>query len=500
MNWNPARWFSEPDDGPKDMADEYSLSDDAVLQAVFNVVAATASGVRVNQQNALASTAVLACCIVRSETFSCLPCHVMRDDGAATTPLAKHPAERLMAVAWNDLLTAGEGWRWKQLREDMTGNAHVRIEWSARGGKPLALWPMTGPRPQLMTTSSGMAAWDYRGDDMTPAGTYSVKDILHFKGPVLRTPYEGASLIDLASEAIGTAIGTEQFFARMLGNGNHFPTYLHTESSLKPEDRKAIEDSLKGKSGLVSTGEVRIFDRGLKVMQNAMSMKDAQLNEQERLMLQKVCSIFRMPLAMVQDLTHGTYTNSEQQDLWLAKHTMAPICVDTERVVRMRLFAGEPQTRAKFNLDGLLRGDYKTRTEGDSALVRSGIINRNEARGHYDYNPEPGLDKYLAELNLGVVSEDGTITGPDTGSPSAVADVMAPVLRDAVAWIRRRDQHDREHGRELEATEAAAREKLAPIVEAFVSAGEPFDTHAFIAAALAREPASTLSSDEGSAT
>ena len=494
MNWNPARWFV------KDQGEEYSLSDDAVLQAVFNVVAATASGVRVNQQTALASTAVLACLIVRSETFSTLPVRVLREDAGSLTPFPKHPSYPLLAVAWNDLLTAGEGWRWKQLAEDITGNAYVRVEWSPRGGRPFAFWPLTGPRPRLVRTQKGLSGWEYRGDELTPSGTYSTKDVLHFKGAVLRTPYEGASLIDLASEAIGTAIGTEQFFGRLLGNGTHFPAYLQTDSTLKQEDRDALRDQIKGTAGILPAGQLRIFDRGLKVIQNEMSMKDAQLNEQELRMLQKICGVFRMPLAMVQDMTHGTYSNSEQQDLWLAKHTITPICVDTERVLRHRLYAGEPTVRAKWNLDGLQRGDYKTRTEGDATLTRAGIIDRNEARSHYDYNPRPGLDLPLAELNLGTVSEDGTITGADKGAQANVADIMAPVLRDAVACIRRRDRDDRKRGRDRVETEAFATAKLAPVIESFASAGAPFDAHAFITTALAREPAPTLTTDEGSAT
>ena len=498
MNWNPARWFSDPDEQPKNLADEYSLSDDAVLQAVFNVVAATASGVRVNQQTALASTAVLACLIVRSETFSTLPVRVFREDGKSLTPDPKHPSYQLLAVAWNDILTAGEGWRWKQLAQDITGNAWVRVEWSLRGGRPIAFWPLTGPKPRMVRTQAGLSGWDYRGDELTPPGTYLTKDILHFKGSVLRTPYEGASLIDLASEAIGTAIGTEQFFGRLLGNGTHFPAYLQTDEALRKEDRDALKDQLEGTAGLLPAGKLRIFDRGLKVIQNEMSMQDAQLSEQELRMLQKICGIFRMPLAMVQDMTHGTYTNSEQQDLWLAKHTIAPICTDTERVLRHRLYAGEPTVRAKWNLDGLQRGDYKTRTEGDAQLVRAGVIDRNEARSHYDYNPRPGLDVLLAELNLGMVSEDGTITGADKGGQGNVAAVMAPVLRDAVACIRRRDAADREKGRERGETEAFAQVKLAPVVEAFAAAGATFDAHAFIMAALAREPLPTLTEDEGS--
>ncbi|MCJ7796535.1 MAG: phage portal protein, partial [Thermoleophilia bacterium] len=485
------------------LGEEYSLSDDAVLRAFYTSLAAgTASGVQVTQASSLRCVAVLACLIVRAETFASLPLHIQTAaGGGAETPLPNHWAQRLLAERPNDLMNAGEFWRWKALMEDVTGNAYAHII-RGRGGRPTAIWPLTAQRP-ILNVVDGQAFYRYVGDDITPPGDYGVDTILHWKGPILRTPFEGASLIDLASEAIGVAIGTEQFFARLLGNGTHFPGYLEKDDALTPEDMAAIQAQLKGYSGLLGAGQVRIFDRGLKYKQNDMSMQDAQLNEQERLQLQKICSIFRVPLAMVADLEHGTYTNSEQQDLWFAKHTITPMCVNTERVLSSRLL--DKGVRAKFNLDGLLRGDYKTRSEGDAALVRSGIISRDEARSHYDLNPAPGLEKFLVDLNLGVVGADGAVqppTAPEPPEPSpavAAAALLEPLLRDAREGIICRYLHDQEKSRSREESIAASVVKLTPLTQAFALAGQHFDARDFVLATLSGDTPFTLA-EEGSET
>lgn len=479
VNLNPIRWFA-----PK-AETTYTLSDDNVLQAFFGALSAvSSSGVRVNQDTALRSMAVLACLVVRSETFAALPVDVLRREGKAQIHDDDHPVYRLLAVTPNDLMTAKEFWRWKQLAEDIAGNAWARVVW--KGSVPTAVWPLYGPKPRLIIDKlTGKVAWEYQGDDFTPANAYPIQDLLHFKGPVLQTPFEGRSLIDLASESIGVNIASEQFFARLLGNGSHFPGYLETDSVLTQEDIDALKDQLAGFSGVLQAGVIRIFDRGLKYKQNPMSLKDAELSDQMRWQLQGICSIFRVPMAMVQDLSNGTYANSEQQDLWLGKHTITPICTNTEAVLLMRLFARMPGYFAKFNLDGLLRGDYKTRAEGDATLVRAGIINRDEARGHYDLNPAPGLDRFLAELNLGVVSEDGTITGPDTGAaaePPAAA-LLAPLVRDAVSATRKRWERDRAKHVPVEETIAFVADRLAPLAEAHAAAGLPFSAEALIAEA-----------------
>jgi len=490
---NPLHWFTSP----KDEAGDVSLSDDAVLQAFYGALsAASASGVIVTEESALRSVAVLACLIVRAETFSALPVEVIRRDGEAQVRDHDAVAYRLLAVAPNDAMTAKEFWRWKQLQEDIHGNAFVRVVW--RGTEARELWPLYGPQPTMhVDRRSGRVIWQYAGDDFTQPGPYQLRDLLHFKGPVLRSPLEARSLVRLAGETIGVNIASEQFFARLLGNGSHFPGYLETDATLAKEDVDALRDQLSGFSGVLQAGVIRIFDRGLKYKQNQMTLKDAELTEQMRWQLQGICSVFRVPMAMVQDLTRGTYANSEQQDLWLAKHTMAPLCVNSEAVVRQRLFAEHPEYSVKWNLDGLLRGDYKTRTEGDATLVRAGILSRNEARGHYDLDPAPGLDRYLAELNLGVVSDDGTVTGPDQGAPADVAAVLEPVLRDAVAATRRRWESDQRKGRPIEETIAFAATKLGPIAEAYGRAGVAFFPELFATRALAGDAPTTIERGRG---
>lgn len=505
MKLNPLTWF-------RNEAETYSIGDDAVLRAFYGALSVlTGAGVRINQDNALRCVAVLACLIVRAETFAALPVDVFRRDGKRQLDAKDHPAYRLLAVGPNELMHAGEFWRWKQLTEDRKGNAYVRIRW--RGYQPLELWPMVNETPPRLVVDkeTGTAVYHYLGDDFTAADAYPLRDVLHFKGPVLKTPYEGRSLIDLASETIGTTLASEQFFGRLLGNGTHFPGYLETEKDLTPADLKAIRESLEGISGLSEAGKLRIFDRGLKYQQNPMTMKDAQLTEQMRWQLQQICSVFRVQLALVQDLTNGTYTNSEQQDLWLAKHTMTPICVNTEHTIRHRLFAREPEMFSKHNLDGLLRGDYKTRTEGDATLVRAGIIHRNEARGHYDLNPEPGLDVFTVEQNLGTLGEDGTITGPTQGPragedpaagaqaravPLRAAAALAPLIADAREACRRRARTDEKRGRSRSETIAFCLAKLEPLQQAHEIAGLPFDAEAFMGEALAGDSAATLAQED----
>lgn len=391
---------------------------------------ATSTGVSVTSDSAVASVAVLACLIVRAESVMLCPVDVYRKEGRNRINADDHPVQRLIADQPNPLMTAEEFWRWEQITEDLNGNAYARIEWQR--GRPVAIWPMTGPKPQVLIGKNLMGeqtlVYRYQGDDITPAGDYVANDVMHFKGPLLSgNPYEARSLVEVTAENIGLGIATEQFFGRFLGNGNHFPLYAETEQALSAKDFEALKKQFDDGSGLLSAGKTRIFDRGLKVKQNQMSLKDADLSSHQRWILEQVARTWRVPLPMIQDLTHGTYTNSEQADLWLAKYTATPIVRNKEGVIRRSLFI--PSERgvyySKFNVNAMMRGDFTARTAGYSVLINCGVLSPNEARAFEDWNPYEGGDQYRLPMN----TEPAAINNAATAEVSARINAVGSLVR-----------------------------------------------------------------------
>lgn len=471
------------------------------------------TGVAVTTDSAVAHVAVLACLIVRSDAMVMMPADVGRRDGRQRIELNDHPVSALLTQAANPLVNAEHFWRWKQTIEDLRGNAHARIEWDS-AGKPVALWPMYRQKPQIIISNiNGITriAYRYVGDDTTPPGDYPARDVLHFKGPLLsQSPFEARSLIEATAENIGLGLATEEFFARFIGNGSHFPLYLSTEKALTDADFDRLKKDIGEGTGLFEAGKTRIFDQGLKVQSNAMSLKDADLNPQQRWILEQTCRTFRVPLPMVQDLTHGTYTNSEQADLWLSKYTAAPIAKDTEAEVRQKLFL--PSERAthyvKFNVNGMMRGDFATRTAGYSILINAGVMSPNEARAFEDWNPYDGGDEYRVPLNTepaggagdelaaamlqrsleltnapskeareGVASitevavahaSKPQLAAPTEPKPALTPaiDALAPLLRDARARVHTRAAQDRDRGRDESTTREFAAKVVEPIHQA----------------------------------
>jgi len=290
----------------------------------------------------------------------------------------------------------------------------------------------------------------------------------------LKNPHEASSPIDLIRDTVGLSIASEQFFGRFLNNGSHFPTYLETDSVLTKDDVQALQKSIQQTAGIYGAGTVRVFDRGLKIKQNSMSLRDADLSAQMRWYLEQICRIYRVPLPLVQDWTHGTYTNSEQAGLWFAQHAITPICVDTERTIRKLFLPGENDHYVKFNVDATLRGDYTSRTQGYSTLINCGVLSPNEARAFEDMDPYDGGDEYRLPLNTETAGqsspqEELPVTAADASEPRSL---LEPLISDAIARIKLRAVQDQERGRDPEQTRTWAEENvLPPIVAACTRAG-----------------------------
>ena len=225
---------------------------------------------------------------------------------------------------------------------------------------------------------------------------------------------------------------------------------------------------------MLGAGTTRIFDRGLKVKQNQMSLKDADLSAQMRWYLEQICRIYRVPLPLVQDWTHGTYTNSEQAGLWFAQHTITPIAVDTERTIRKLFIPGEEDHYVKFNVDAILRGDYATRTAGYSTLINVGVMSPNEARAFEDMDPYEGGDEYRVPLNTAPAGSELEASAPTPAKDTVKAEeipakptrsVLQPVIDDVIDRIRIRAKQDAERGRTVETTRAWALEHVMPPLE-----------------------------------
>ena len=446
------------------------------LDGLFNRGARSKAGVRVDHITAYASTAVAACLLIRSETAATLPTDVMREvdsdetGGVSRREKAKqHPAYPLLKFGPNPSQRAVTFWNWQQQTTDILGNAWVWVE--TRGTRLVGLHPLTGRCEAIIENVGGIN--HLRGVRHFKGGTetvYPEREILHFPSSYISEDgITGRSLVDVARESIGLDIAAQEFFARVMSNGTHMGVVLVTDESLSKEQSEALQKQLADGRGVAPAGKVRLFQKGVKPFVVGMTVKDAELTEARRFVREGICNVTRIPVVMI-DPTHGTYSNSEQGDIQLAKHCIRPIVVIREQVISSKLLSADPNLYVKFDLNGLMRGDFASRMNGYAQAVNAGIFTPNMVLKLEDEEELPGGDILRFPTNSIPATQAET-------DPLAAAE---PIVADAQMRVAARFAADGD----TERTRAFAAKVIEPIALMYARAGRAFDSEAFIKEAV----------------
>ena len=105
------------------------------------------------------------------------------------------------------------------------------------------------------------------------------------------------------------------------------------------------------------------------------------------------------------EIEKSSFSNIEQQSLEFVKYTLDPWVVRWEQALQKTLLLEKEKDKylIKFNLDGLLRGDYQSRMNGYAIGRQNGWMSANDIRELENLNKiskEEGGDLYLVNGNM----------------------------------------------------------------------------------------------------
>lgn len=139
----------------------------------------------------------------------------------------------------------------------------------------------------------------------------------------------------------------------------------------------------------------------------------AQFLETRKFQINEIARIFRIPPHMVGDLEKSSFSNIEQQSLEFVKYTLDPWIIRWEQSLNKTLIKDKDKKDyfIKFNVDGLLRGDYISRMNGYAVARQNGWMSANDIRAleNLDLIPkEEGGDMYLVNGNMLPLNKAGS--------------------------------------------------------------------------------------------
>ena len=385
------------------------------------------SGKRVNERSSMQMTAVYSCVRILSEAVAGLPLHFYKytEDGGKEKA-ADHPLYFLLHDEPNPEMTSFVFRETLMTHLLLWGNAYSQIIRNGKG-EVIALYPLMPDRMNVERDSKGQLYYEYTvGTDDAPTVKGSTvvlppSEVLHIPGLGF-DGLVGYSPIAMAKNAIGMAIACEEYGAKFFANGAQPSGVLEHPGTLKDPSR--VRESWQSTfGGSHNANKVAVLEEGMKYTPISISPEQAQFLETRKFQINEIARIFRVPPHMVGDLEKSSFSNIEQQSLEFVKYTLDPWVSRWEQSMARSLLTPEEKKQyfVKFNVDGLLRGDYQSRMNGYAVGRQNGWMSANDIREleNLDRIPEEvGGDLYLINGNMTKLSDAGLFGGKDGGEES----------------------------------------------------------------------------------
>jgi len=380
----------------------------------------TTSGKTVNERTAMQTTAVYACVRILAEAVASLPLHTYRYTKDGKEKVINHSLYYLLHDEPNPEMTSFVFRETLMSHLLLWGNAYAQIIRDGRG-QVIGLYPLLPNKMSVDRTSSGEIYYIYTKDAGENPNMQGYGQVYLRKEEVLHIPglgFDGRigySPIAMAKNAIGMAIATEEYGATFFSNGANPGGVLEHPGIVK--DPKRVRDSWNAVyQGSGNAHRIAVLEEGMKFNSIGIPPEQAQFLETRKFQINEIARIFRIPPHMIGDLEKSSFSNIEQQSLEFVKYTLDPWVIRWEQAIQKALLSPTEKKEyfIKFNVDGLLRGDYASRMNGYAVGRQNGWLSANDVRELENLNRIPaelGGDLYLINGNMTKLENAGAFAG-----------------------------------------------------------------------------------------
>jgi HK97 family phage portal protein len=347
----------------------------------------TGVGSYVSIEAALKVPAVQAAVTFLSGSLANLPLHAYRDKngnpermgGSLQILLNEAPNPEWTSYGarkyfWQQVFTTGRG-----------------LLWIERDGSTIYnIWPLeTGKATKARI--GGRTIYHYDG-----GRTYQAADVIDVSFMLKANQLDVYSPVGNCARAINLALSMEAYASGFFAGGGVPPLALVGPMPAGPEAVKRAQADIKRAITAAKAKNDAVFPipAGYDLKPVGFDPEKGQMTEARRFQIEEIARAYNLPPVFLQDLTHGTFSNTEQQDLHLTKHVIAQWAKAFEEECNLKLFGQRKNGRyVEHAMDGLMRGDFKTRMEAMASGVQNGLLTPNEGRGFENRPPMPEGDR-----------------------------------------------------------------------------------------------------------
>lgn len=354
----------------------------------------SASGIAVGSDSAMRLITVQNCVRMRSATIERVPCHIMEQDGRKKNKAEDFYLYEKLLHQPNSWMTAPEFWSMAEAHLCLRGNFYAYKLMSQANGQILEIIPLGSDAVQEVVQNPDYTL-TYKVRTQGKPKDIPQDKIFHVRGMTLNG-ITGLNPIEYARETVGLGMASDRFLGNYFSKGLHPSAVIRHPLKLDTPTHGNMRAALKEKyAGLANQLDFMLLDENMDISFPQIKLVDAQYLELMKANRLDICGMFRVPPMLVSaEDKNPTYASAEQ--FMLFYQMLSVDVVRYESAIRRDLLTPKERERkyAKFGINALLRGDFKTRMEGYQIGINCEMYAPNEARELEDMNPYDGGDEY----------------------------------------------------------------------------------------------------------
>ena len=363
------------------------------------------TGKSVDSNSALGLSAVWGCTKVLSESIASLPLNIYERMADGDRLVADtHRLYFLLHNQPSKLYTSYTFIEYLVKSICLNGNGYAVINRDRNAN--IVSFTCINPTDVKILQEYGSLYYNIKGyDKLIPA-----EDIIHVKN-LTNDGILGMSPIQYAAESLGWGIALQTYGNTYFGNGGMPSGTLESDKVLTTEAVERLRQSWdKAYGGVDNANKVAVLEEGIQFKPVSISNESAQFLASRQWSISEIARWYRVPPHLIQDLSKSSFNNIEMQSMEFIQYTLTPLLKRFEQEFNSKVFKVNERNRffVEFNVNGLLRGDAKTRADLYTKAIQWGWMSINEVRRKENLNAIPNGDEHLVPMNMTNLDADTT--------------------------------------------------------------------------------------------
>lgn len=393
----------------------------------------TKAGAHIDAEGSLVITAFWRAVNILSGVVASLPFGVYKITENGAEKQQNHAVNRLISRYPSELYTKFDFMQTLVLHLVTYGNFYARIERSRETGDAKSLYILEPSRIKVDANSRGGVVYVYRSETGQEI-RYASDRIVHVSG-LSWSAMLGVDVVGLFSDVLGTGVSNQDFMANFYGNGAMLSGVVSVPQKLdKPAYDRMLASWKDTYGGTSNAGATAILEQGATYQKVGLSPVEAGAGEAKKIVVADVARITGVPQFLLEDLDRATFNNIEELGKLFVTYTVFPLCKNIESELTRKLLRERQQDthEIRADLNTLLEASTEARAKKIDALMKWGIINRDEARKMEGLNPIADGSGQAYYIPMNMVDPTKPIETPETGqTQSDDAQESEPAEADA---------------------------------------------------------------------